>query len=145
MDDITKIVITAISTLTGALVVGIVTWTVQARREHSKWVRERRFELYSEISNLTSHYFTHSELPLGSYEQVSAEYEKIHAALSRLDFMGPSSISAYGVDMLLAADALRPKPGETDRSADRDEIKEFAQIRERFTREASRILKFDSQ
>jgi hypothetical protein len=76
VDDVSKIIITAGLTLAGGIVVAVVTWLIQSKREHSKWVREQRFILYGEIMGLASSVFIASRASKSAPEMV-AKYEEM--------------------------------------------------------------------
>jgi len=138
LDDLTKILLTAGGTLTVGLVVGIVTWAVQSYKEHAKWVREKRYELYSEISQLASTLFVDSQAP-ETVEDMLAKYRNMHGLVGRLRFVGPEKVWKIAAEMVMEADLLRDATEPDKRSK---AISAFGRKQETFATAVAKTLKF---
>jgi len=110
VDDLTKIILTAAGTLTVALVGALVGAWLQSRREHRRWIRERRLDAYALFFDRAMDIHRRMGFePLG-FEDWNALFE----ALSRVHLLGdgPVLVAAYA-----ARDALNEARDDVGRTA----------------------------
>jgi hypothetical protein len=78
----------------GAAVLGLFGAWVQSRREHSKWLREKRYEAYLTFLLLNDKHTTRSQLGENPQndKEIAVAIEPINAAVSALSLLGPESV-----------------------------------------------------
>jgi hypothetical protein len=75
----------------GAALIGLFGAWIQSRREHSRWVRERRYDAYLSFLVLNDKHTSESRLNVGpkNDKQIAVAVEPLSIAISTISLLGP--------------------------------------------------------
>ena len=97
-----------ISLLVGALgasLIGLFGAWVQSRREHARWLREKRYEGHLAFLRLTDRHTTNAQLGRGpkTKDDVKEAIEEINEVVSAISLIGPETLLAEARRLRAAA------------------------------------------
>lgn len=122
----------------GAAVLGLIGAAIQARREHSKWLREKRYDAHLAFLVLVDRHTTNAKLQEGPKTKAAVKeaLEGLNESVSAISLLGPESL-------LTAARLLRDAGGEY--IGNEKEPAGFAAVRARYITTSRKSLGVSSR
>lgn len=141
MDDVTRVLLVALGGAAVAALAGLFGAWIQSRREHAKWVRERRYDAFTRffgyIERLDTWAGVNADRPKELRSENPVDPLELQEAAGAISILGPDAMRDAGAELRLAVIAKLEAMG-TPEYGDRD--RRFRARREEFVVASRKLL-----